>query len=196
MRELRNRSLMQITGSEPKFVEASTTRLRPDQWRLFGGAIAIPILLLIFLGELLGWSPIVIGLIGAYGVMVGGLQMFHEAFASLLSKQMGFQVLTSMAVIGASILGMWEEALMVVILVSMAGHLETSALENARKLMQGGLDRIPRTARKVLNPSIKLAKPEQFTSFTLQQNSSILAPSTQKHHDHDHHHTIMTTITT
>ena len=86
---------MQVTGFEPKFVEASTTRLRPDQWRLFGGAIAIPILLLIFLGELLGWSPIVIGLIGAYGVMVGGLQMFHEAFASLLSKQMGFQVLTS-----------------------------------------------------------------------------------------------------
>ena len=188
LRELRNRSLMQVTGFEPKFVEASTTRLRPDQWRLFGGAIAIPILLLIFLGELLGWSPIVIGLIGAYGVMVGGLQMFHEAFASLLSKQMGFQVLTSTAVIGASILGMWEEALMVVILVSMAGHLETSALENARKLMQGGLDRIPRTARKVLNPSIKLAKPEQFTSFTLQQNSSILAPSTHEHHNHDHHH--------
>ena len=54
---------------------------------------------------------------------------------------------------------------MVVILVSMAGHLETSALENARKLMQGGLDRIPRTARKVLNPSIKLAKPEPFDEF-------------------------------
>ena len=188
LRELRNRSLMQVTGFEPKFVEASTTRLRPDQWRLFGGAIAIPILLLIFLGELLGWSPIVIGLIGAYGVMVGGLQMFHEAFASLLSKQMGFQVLTSTAVIGASILGMWEEALMVVILVSMAGHLETSALENARKLMQGGLDRIPRTARKVLNPSIKLAKPEQFMSFSLQQNSSVLASSTHGHHGHDHHH--------
>ena len=69
---------------------------------------------------------------------------------------MGFQVLTSIAVIGASVLGMWEEALMVVIVVAMAGHLETSALENARKLMQGGLDRIPRTARKVLNPAINI----------------------------------------
>ena len=54
LRELRNRSLMQVTGFEPKFIEASTTRLRPDQWRLFGGAIAIPILLLIFIGEFLG----------------------------------------------------------------------------------------------------------------------------------------------
>ena len=188
LRELRNRSLMQVTGFEPKFIEASTTRLRPDQWRLFGGAIAIPILLLIFIGEFLGWSPIVIGLIGAYGVMVGGLQMFHEATASLLSKQMGFQVLTSIAVIGASILGMWEEALMVVILVAMAGHLETSALENARELMQGGLDRIPRTARKVINPGIKLAKPEQFTSFTIQQADGLLQPSVDGHHGHDHHH--------
>ena len=82
-----------------------------------------PILLIIFLGDLLGWSPIILGLIGAYGVMIGGLQMFHEAVASLLSKQMGFQVLTSIAVIGAAILGMWEEALMVVILVAIAGHL-------------------------------------------------------------------------
>ena len=114
--------------------------------------------------------------------------MFHEATASLLSKQMGFQVLTSIAVIGASILGMWEEALMVVILVAMAGHLETSALENARELMQGGLDRIPRTARKVINPGIKLVKPEQFTSFTMQQGDGLLKPSVDGHHVHDHHH--------
>ncbi len=183
LRELRDRSLTQVTGLEPRFTEASSTRLRPDQWRLFGGAIAIPILFLIFLGEFLGWSPIILGLIGAYGVMVGGLQMFHEAVASLLSKQMGFQVLTSIAVIGASVLGMWEEALMVVILVAMAGHLETSALENARKLMQGGLDRIPRTARKVLNPAIKLTKPNQFNVFTVQQNTSPIQPV-----DHHHHH--------
>ena len=37
--------------------------------------------------------------------------MFKEAFASLKNLQMGFQVLTSLAVIGACILGMWEEAL-------------------------------------------------------------------------------------
>ena len=58
--------------------------------------------------------------------------MFNEAIASLISRQMGFQVLTSTAVIGASIIGFWEEALMVVILVSIAAHLENSALENAR----------------------------------------------------------------
>ena len=166
--KVRNESIRNVIGFEPKFAEASTTRLRPDQWRLFGGTIAIPILLLIFIGEFLDWSPIILGLIGAYGVLIGGLQMFHEAIASLLSKQMGFQVLTSIAVIGASILGMWEEALMVVILVAIAGHLENSALDNARELMQGGLDRIPRTARKVLNPSIKLGNPKQISAISVQ----------------------------
>ena len=156
--KVRDDSLRNVIGIEPKFTEASTTRLRPDQWRLFGGTIAIPILLLIFIGEFLDWSPIIIGLIGAYGVLIGGLQMFHEAVASLLSKQMGFQVLTSIAVIGASILGMWEEALMVVILVAIAGHLENSALDNARELMQGGLDRIPRTARENPEPIDKVGQ--------------------------------------
>ena len=46
LRELRDKALKQVIGSEPKFVEASPTRLR-DQWRLFGGAIAIPILVLV-----------------------------------------------------------------------------------------------------------------------------------------------------
>ena len=40
---------------------------------------------------------------------------------------MGFQVLTSITD-WCSDSGMWEEALMVVILVAIAGHLETSAL--------------------------------------------------------------------
>ena len=180
----RDDSLRNVIGIEPKFTEASTTRLRADQWRLFGGTIAIPILLLIFIGEFLGWSPIILGLIGAYGVLIGGLQMFHEAIASLLSKQMGFQVLTSIAVIGASILGMWEEALMVVILVAIAGHLENSALDNARELMQGGLDRIPRTARKILNPSIKLASPAQFNAFSVQSITPSIQPLEVTPHQH------------
>ena len=192
--KIRDDSIRNIIGIEPKFIEASTTRLRPDQWRLFGGAIAIPILLILLLGKYFAWSPIILGLIGAYGVLVGGLQMFHEAIASLLSKQMGFQVLTSIAVIGASILGMWEEALMVVILVAMAGHLENRALDNARDLMQGGLDRIPRTARKILHPSIKFSNPTQFSAFSMQSVSPSIQPlemaSNQQHKPTEEHEVI------
>ena len=44
---------------------------------------------------------------------------------------------------------MWEEALIVTILVAFTIHLEGDALIKAREAMQGGLDRLPRTARKV-----------------------------------------------
>ena len=181
LRELRDKALKQVIGSDPKFVEASPTRLRADQWRLFGGAIAIPILILVMLGELLNFDPIILAIIAAYGVLIGGLQMFHEAIASLYSRQMGFQVLTSIAVIGAGILGMWEEALMVVILVAIAAHLESSALENARELMQGGLDRIPRTARRLNGNKPALVVPQEinqtsikFAPISITPNESML----------------------
>ena len=173
MLELRDSSLTRITGTKPVFTEVSSTRLRPDQWRLFGGAVAVPILILVMLGEVIGMPSMVIGIIASVGILIGGLQMFHEAIASLMARLMGFQVLTSIAVIGASILGMWEEALMVVILVSIAAHLESSALENARNAMQGGLDRIPRTARRMI-PKGKIIQeaiiPAQF-SFQIETNS-------------------------
>lgn len=44
---------------------------------------------------------------------------------------------------------MWEEALIVTILVAFTAHLEGDALLKAREAMQGGLDRLPRTARKI-----------------------------------------------
>ena len=54
--EKRNKALEHITGSPVTFVTAQSNRLRPDQWRLIGGGIALPLLVLVIVGELLGWS--------------------------------------------------------------------------------------------------------------------------------------------
>ncbi|MGB1679131.1 MAG: heavy metal translocating P-type ATPase [Poseidonia sp.] len=145
----RNRALEHLIGTEPKFATATSNRLRPDQWRLIGAGIALPVLLLVLVAEVLGYHGILIPVLALPGVLIGGLQMFKEALASLKNLQMGFQVLTSLAVIGAGILGMWEEALIVTILVAFTAHLEGDALHKAREAMQGGLDRLPRTARKI-----------------------------------------------
>ena len=64
--------------------------------------------------------------------------MFSKAIASVKNRQFGFQVLTSLAVIGASYLQAWEEALLVLILVSWTEHMENEALVKAREAMQGG----------------------------------------------------------
>lgn len=169
---LRDSHIHEIVGSPVKYIPAQSNRIRPDQWRLIGGGIALPLLLLVILGELLGFSSMVLGIIALPGLLIGGSQMFKEAMASIRNRQLGFQVLTSLAVIGAAILGMWEEALIVAILVAFTAHLEGDALVKARKAMQGGLDRLPRNARKVnkaLSPKIA---PENLVGISLQMSSA------------------------
>ena len=145
----RRQGLESVLGRPPEFTEATSNRVRPDQWRLIGGGVALPVLIVVMIAEFLGYHGPLIPVLAAPGVAIGGVQMFKEAYGSLRSLQMGFQVLTSLAVIGACILGMWEEALIVTILVAFTVHLEGDALLKAREAMQGGLDRLPRTARKV-----------------------------------------------
>ena len=77
--DARHRALASILGHDPAFVKAQSNRLRPDQWRLIGAGIALPILGLIMLTELLGMHGRWIGALALPGVVVGGLQMFKEA---------------------------------------------------------------------------------------------------------------------
>ena len=145
----RDEAIEQVCGSQPKYVATTSNRLRPDQFRLLGAAFALPLLLVIIFLELIGiegWIPAAIAI---PGIIVSSYQMFREAIASIVNRQLGFQVLTSLAVIGACGLMMWEEALIVAILVALTAHLEGDALMKAREAMQGGLDRLPRVARRV-----------------------------------------------
>ena len=145
----RDNAIAHVCGSEPQYVTATSNRLRPDQMRLLGAAFALPILFALFALEFLGIEGWIPALIAIPGILASSYQMFKQAFASMISLQLGFQVLTSLAVIGACGLMMWEEALIVSILVAVTVHLEGDALMKAREAMQGGLDRLPRVARKV-----------------------------------------------
>jgi Cd2+/Zn2+-exporting ATPase len=89
--------------------------------------------------------------------------------ASIRNQQLGFQVLTSLAVIGASVLQAWEEALMVIILVSWTEHMEGEALNKARMAMQGGLDRLPLKARRLPQ--------KNFSNFSIVSAPSLTAPA-------------------
>ncbi|MGB1492859.1 MAG: heavy metal translocating P-type ATPase [Candidatus Poseidoniaceae archaeon] len=162
----RDEAIEFVCGSQPKYVATTSNRLRPDQFRLLGAAFALPLLFLIIILELIGiegWIPAAIAI---PGIIVSSYQMFREAIASIVNRQLGFQVLTSLAVIGACGLMMWEEALIVAILVALTAHLEGDALMKAREAMQGGLDRLPRVARRV-------PEKKTFTPSAIQ----IVAPS-------------------
>ena len=140
-------SLERMTGLFPSVVAVSRRGISTSQQRLIGASIALLVLPIVIILNMLSAPPLVVGLVGIAGTAAGGYRMFVEAVASIRNAVLGFQVLTSLAVAGAAILGYWPEALMVVLLESVSGHMESAALVRAREAMQGGLDRLPRTAR-------------------------------------------------
>lgn len=173
MAQARDDALFELTGIPVRMKLAESSRLRPDQWRLVGAGVAIPLLILAFIGESLAFPAPAMMTIGIAGILAGGMRMFMEAFASIRNKQLGFQVLTSLAVIGAAILQAWSEALLVVVLVAITEHMEGDALKRARDGMQGGLDRLPRTARRVGKAKPDLSKARITVGSSLMMASPI-----------------------
>ena len=173
----RDEAIAVVCGSEPEYVAAISNRLRPDQMRLLGAAFAVPILFALFALEIFGIEGWIPALIAIPGILASSYQMFKQALASMISLQLGFQVLTSLAVIGACGLMMWEEALIVSILVAVTVHLEGDALMKAREAMQGGLDRLPRVARKVHRHTPTFTPTNiSFESFSIAPQTNPLKP--------------------
>ena len=178
----RDEAIEEVCGSQPRYVTTTSNRLRPDQFRLLGAAFALPILLAVMFLEIIGIEGWIPALIALPGIIISSYQMFREAIASIINRQLGFQVLTSLAVIGACGLMMWEEALIVSILVALTAHLEGDALMKAREAMQGGLDRLPRVARRV-------KEKQSFTPSAIQiggiaSMSNAMSPMNTHHHHH------------
>ncbi len=167
-------SLKNVIGGDFKLIPEKINTVTPGQWRMIGSGIAFLMLITLIATELLVTdNPWVLGAIGLCGVSLGGIKMFSKAIASVKNRQFGFQVLTSLAVIGASYLQAWEEALLVLILVSWTEHMENEALVKARQAMQGGLDRLPRTARRVPKKGIGSFS---ITSMEAISSTSLMAP--------------------
>lgn len=142
-------SIEAAVGRPVRLRTVEEARLRPDQRKLLGGAAALVALVIVFGLEWLGAPELAIAAFAAVGVVVGGWTLLSQAVASLRNRQVGFQLLMSLAVVGALLTGHWEEALLVVLLDAIASHLEAGALLRAREAMQGGLDRLPSVARRV-----------------------------------------------
>lgn len=171
-----NQALERMTGRSPVLIEIQPDRLESDQLRLLGAAITVPLLLIVLFLQFSGAPALLVSAVGMIGVVLGGWRMFLEAVASLRNLVLGFQVLTSLAVIGAAVLGHWPEALTVVLLEALSGHLESSALVQARSAMQGGLDRLPRLARVLPSPKGKKLPMTSISSSQSKTSLTMAAP--------------------
>ena len=172
-------SLKTIIGGDYKLIPEKINTITAGQWRMISSGIAfVSLVILLLVENLVTENPWIIGGIGLLGVALGGIKMFAKALASVQNRQFGFQVLTSLAVLGASYLQAWEEALLVLILVSWTEHMENEALINARNAMQGGLDRLPRTARRVPKRAIGNFA---ISSISVMSPQSFMTPASHNH---------------
>ena len=150
LRTASERKMIEILGEGHILSPVRESGFRKDQIQLLAAVLTIPLIMLVALIESSETIPqLVAWAISLGGVAFAGNQLFKEAIAGLRNRVVGFQVLTSLAVLGAIALGELVEALMVVSLVAFASHLENRALIRARQSMQGGLDRLPRRARVI-----------------------------------------------
>jgi len=148
LREASERKMYSALANGRRLSPIIDSGFRKDQVQLLSSVLSIPLIFLIAGLESNADIPAIIPwLLALSGIAFAGNQLFLEAFSSLKNRVVGFQVLTSLAILGAIMLGELVEAIMVVSLVAFASHLENRALIRARESMQGGLDRLPRMAR-------------------------------------------------
>jgi Zn2+/Cd2+-exporting ATPase len=82
-------------------------------------------------------------------VAAGGVELFPQALRSLRARRLDIHVLMSLAVIGALLLGQWDEAATVAFLFGLSEALEALSLERARRAVRALLEVAPETAEVV-----------------------------------------------
>lgn len=80
-------------------------------------------------------------------IMLGGWSNFRKAARSLPKLDFNMSVLMSVAIIGAGLIGAWEEAAVVAFLFSASEMLESWTMERARRSIGDLMGGVPNTAR-------------------------------------------------
>ena len=83
-------------------------------------------------------------------ILIGGIPIYVKAFASLKAKTIDIDLLMVIAVVGAMIIGFWEEAGEIIVLFTLAELLEAFSMDKARESIRSLMDLTPPTATRLL----------------------------------------------
>ena len=106
-----------------------------------------------WLGPMLGLDPSVPQRLSracfALAVVCGGAWLLPRAIRSLRSFRLDIDVLMGLAILGAIVLGQWDEAATVAFLFGLSESLESLSLERARRAIRSLLEIAPQTAERL-----------------------------------------------
>ncbi|GED22372.1 heavy metal translocating P-type ATPase [Halomonas halmophila] len=109
--------------------------------------------LLAFGAEVVGWTPWpwtiwLSPFLALLAIALVGLPTWRKGWVAIRHRTLNINALMSVAVTGAVLIGHWSEAAMVMVLFTLAEHLESRSLTRARRAIRDLLDSAPRQARR------------------------------------------------
>ncbi|MEB2302531.1 cadmium-translocating P-type ATPase [Lysinibacillus xylanilyticus] len=151
---------IKVSQSTARTIEKSTPFYRKTENILAGISLLFVVLGYMF-GTMRGETDqLTIGMF-IIAILVGGIGIFKTGFRNLARFEFDMKTLMTIAVIGAAIIGEWEEAAVVVFLFAVSEALEAYSMDKARQSIRQLMDIAPPTA------TIKRAHGEHFHEMEL-----------------------------
>ncbi|MBO0475521.1 heavy metal translocating P-type ATPase [Vagococcus sp. DIV0080] len=124
--------------------EIPKTNKLKDNWTLILSALLIACAFLVqsIKGET---YPLTIALY-VLAIVIGGFSLFKEGVKDLVKLNFSMEVLMTVAIIGASLIGQWAEGSIVVILFALSEALEKFSMDKARQSIRSLMDIAPKEA--------------------------------------------------
>lgn len=151
---------IKVSQSAVRAVEKSIPFYRKKENILAGVSLFFVILGYLFVSIQGETNPIPIAMF-IIAILVGGMGIFKTGFRNLARFEFDMKTLMTIAIIGAAIIGEWEEAAVVVFLFAVSEALEAYSMDKARQSIRGLMDIAPPTA------IIKRAHGEHFHELEL-----------------------------
>lgn len=118
-------------------------------WKRRENQLAAVALLFVAIGySMTSIAPHIAPWIFGVAIVLGGIDIFKVGFQNLLKLQFDMKTLMTIAIIGAAIIGEWQEAAVVVFLFAVSEALEAYSMNKARQSIRQLMDIAPATALK------------------------------------------------
>lgn len=136
---------------------SSTTKNHLTKWNLFKKPVISALFLI--LGILVSMTTLPIwgaNLMYVVAIILSGMKPLKSAFYAIKSKSLDMNVLMSVAVIGAILIGEFFEGAIVVLLFTIGTLLQTMSIDKTRHAIQSLMDLTPSTANVMIEDGLIL----------------------------------------